>query len=772
MTEHLKPSKADLADWLTRAKAQLANRDFAGSLQTLSDILQFAPDHREANNLLHEIEHWEKFSSSSGSPADQPQRNPTKSVGADELSTTVEKLGDGDSPARTVLRPRKGPRTKAPSSFLLQSIEDNLAKGLASEALTLIDLSLTEFPKNSNLAHLRERAVALLDQGAQMEVSGPQGQTSGPEENAQEAADTVYRGDLKSALPSEQATFQTQTQGIRKEGWRFSWAVYKKSIFISIGVAGLLAAVLVGVRLRSIQPQFAELSILSEPGGAKVYLDGEERGTTPFQARLELTSKERLVAFRLQLDSYENHEGSETLSAGQNRSIGPIKLLPKGLSTEEVLYQGAVQARNQGRLVPPEDGNALDLLNKVLATSSENSLRSRAEALKQEIKGDLLGQLNGLNASEAETEKALELLEKLALVDPEDNEIRKRMDSFPHTIDRLKKQIDEALRSQRLLSAESGSALNLLKRLNRSSPTRERAYYLAKKREVQVRALEIAKQKCQTGGDPCTSFIELALKDFPQDIELKNLRQAVDRPAAVSVTKTANERLDRVKEFVRKAEEAFSAGRYVLPESDNAYFHANEALKQENPTSEAASHLERARDLASESLRLTLKQVGELAGNVRAAEVLASRESAEKRKSDLQKAKPLLERIRSVGQLDTRNTLQPADMAAQIKDLDDLISISQYSVTHSHAFGGCKGKLTVSGHFLQYQPDDAKDAFSKSYAELKQLKAEKNGQFEMVFSDRKREFKPEGKAEGQKLADEIIARIKHLQELRRRLGQL
>ena len=333
MTENLKPSKADLADWLTRAKAQLANRDFAGALQTLSDILQFAPDHREANNLLHEIEHWEKFSSSSGSPAAQPQRSPMKSVGADELSTTVEKLGDGDFPTRTLLRPRKGPRTKAPSSFLLQSIEDNLAKGLASEALTLIDLSLAEFPKNSNLAHLRERAVALLDQGAQMRTYLVlRRQAAGPKENAQEAGDTVYRGDLKSAIPSdlEQATFQTQTQDIRKEGWRLSWAVYKKSIFISIGVAGLLAAVLVGVRLRRIQPQFAELSILSEPGGAKVYLDGEERGTTPFQARLELTSKERLVAFRLQLDSYENHEGSETLIAGQNRSIGPIKLASEG----------------------------------------------------------------------------------------------------------------------------------------------------------------------------------------------------------------------------------------------------------------------------------------------------------------------------------------------------------------------------------------------------------------------------------------------------------
>jgi hypothetical protein len=36
----------------------------------------------------------------------------------------------------------------------------------------------------------------------------------------------------------------------------------------------------------------------------------------------------------------------------------------------------------------------------------------------------------------------------------------------------------------------------------------------------------------------------------------------------------------------------------------------------------------------------------------------------------------------------------------------------------------------------------------------------------MVFSDRKREFKPEGKAKDQKLADEIVARIKHFQELR------
>lgn len=768
MTENLKPSKADLADWLNRAKAQLADRDFAGALQTLSDILQFAPDHREASNLLKELENWETVSFGSGSPAAEPQQAPVESVRRDALSTTFENPGDRDAHTRTLLRPRKEPRTKTPSSFLIQRIEDNLANGLASEALTLIDLTLAEFPKDSNLARLRERAGALLDQESQR--SRPQEQVSGTQENAQDADRTLYRGDLKGTLPSD-LDQNFQTQDTPRERSRLSWAVYQKPIFIGIAVAGLLAAVLVGVRLTRSQPQFAELSILSEPNGAKVYLDGEERGTTPFQVRLELTSKERLVAFRLQLDSYESHQGSETLIAGQNRSIGPIKLLPKGLSPEETLYEEAVQAKNKGRLVPPEDGNALDLLNKVLAASSDNAVRSRAEALKQEIKADLLSQLNSLNASEAKTEKALELLEKLALVDPEDNEIRKQMDSFPHTIDRLKKQIDEAVASQRLLSAESGGALELLKRLIRSSPTREHTYYLAKKREVQLRVLEIAKQKCQTGGDACSSFIELALKDFPQDLELKRLREPAARPLGVSVTKTADDRLDRVKEFMRKAEAAFSAGRYVLPEGDDAYSHANEALKQEKPSPEAASYFERARDLASESVRLALKQVGELSGNIRMAEVLASRESAEKRKSDLQKAKALLERIRSIGQVDTHNTLQPADMAAQIKDLDDLISISHYSVTHSHAFGGCKGKLTLSGHSLQYQTEDAKDAFSKSYVELKQLKADKNGQFEMVFSDRKREFKPEGKAEEQKLADEIIARIKHLQALRKRLGQ-
>ena len=770
MTENLKPSKADLADWLNRARAQLAERDFAGALQTLSDILQFAPDHREANNLLKKLENWEADSFSSSSPAPEPQQGPVKSASTDELSATVEKPGDGDVPTHTILRPRKEPRTKGPSSFLIQSIEDNLANGLASEALTLIDLTLADFPKDSNLARLRERAVALLDQESQLKRSRPQEQVSGTREDAQDADKTLYRGDLKSALPSDLEQ-DFQTQDTHQERWRPFWLVYKKSIFICIGVAGLLAAALVGVRLTRSQPQFAELSILSEPGGAKVYLDGEEKGTTPFQARLELTSKERLVAFRLQLDSYENHEGSETLIAGQNRSIGPIKLLPKGLSAEEALYEEAVQAKNTGRLVPPEDGNALDLLNKVLATSSDNAVRSRAEALKQEIKADLLNQLNGLNTSEAKTEKALELLEKLALVDPEDNEIRKQMESFPHTIDRLKKQIDEAMASQRLLSAESGSALELLKRLIRSSPTREGSYYLAKKREVQLKVLEIARQKCQTGSDACTRFIELALKDFPQDLELKRLREPAARPLAVSVTKTADDRLDRVKEFMRKAEAAFSTGHYVLPEGDDAYSHANEALKQEKPNSEAASYFERARDLASESVRLALKQAGELAGNIRMAEVLASREGAERHKSDLQKTIALLERIRSIGQLDTHNTLQPANMAARIKDLDGLMAVSHYSVTHSHTFGGCKGKLTVSGHSLQYQTDDAKDSFIKSYAELKQLKADKNGQFEMVFSDRKREFKPEGKAEEQKLADEIVARIKHFQELRQRLSQ-
>jgi len=770
MTER-KPNKVDLADWLSRAKAQVASGDVAGAIQTLGDILQFAPDHREANNLLRELEYLEKVSSRSGLPTAQPQRNPTESAGGDELSTMIEKPGDGGVPTQTLLRPRKGSRTKIPSPFLIQSIEDNLAKGLASEALTLIDLTLTEFPKNSNLIRLRERAVALLDEAAQLEGPAPQEQVSRPQQNVQDADKTLYRGDLKSALPSDIEQAIVQTEDTHQESWWSFWPVYKKSIFIGIGVAGLLAAALVGVRLTRSQSQFAELSILSEPNGAKVYLDGEERGTTPFQVRLELTSKERLVAFRLQLDSYENHEGSETLIAGQNRSIGPIKLLPKGLSAEEALYEEAVQAKNTGRLVPPEDGNALDLLNKVLATSSDNAVRSRAEALKQEIKADLLKQLNSLNTSEAKTEKALELLEKLALVDPEDNEIRKQMESFPHTIDRLKKQIDEAMAGQRLLSAESGSALELLKRLIRSSPTREGSYYLAKKREVQLKVLEIARQKCQTGSDACTRFIELALKDFPQDLELKRLREPAARPLAVSATKTADDSLDRVKEFMRKAEAAFSTGHYVLPEGDDAYSHANEALKQEKPNSEAASYLERARDLASESVRLALKQAGELAGNIRMAEVLASRESAERHKSDLQKTIALLERIRSIGQLDTHNTLQPANMAARIKDLDGLMAVSHYSVTHSHTFGGCKGKLTVSGHSLQYQTDDAKDSFIKSYPELKQLKADKNGQFEMVFSDRKREFKPEGKAEEQKLADEIVAQIKHFQELRQRLSQ-
>jgi hypothetical protein len=114
MTER-KPNKADLADWLSRAKAQLANGDVAGALQTLGDILQLAPDHREANNLLRELEYLEKVSSRSGSPTAQPQRNPTESAVGDELSTTVETPGDGGVPTHTLLRPVKDHEQRHPA---------------------------------------------------------------------------------------------------------------------------------------------------------------------------------------------------------------------------------------------------------------------------------------------------------------------------------------------------------------------------------------------------------------------------------------------------------------------------------------------------------------------------------------------------------------------------------------------------------------------------------------------------------------------------------
>ena len=61
----------------------------------------------------------------------------------------------------------------------------------------------------------------------------------------------------------------------------------------------------------------------------------------------------------------------------------------------------------------------------------------------------------GLPRFESRSEKALELLEKAALVDPDDNEIRKQIASFPNTIDRLKKRIEEALAGGRLWTFSS-----------------------------------------------------------------------------------------------------------------------------------------------------------------------------------------------------------------------------------------------------------------------------------------------------------------------------
>ncbi len=78
------------------------------------------------------------------------------------------------------------------------------------------------------------------------------------------------------------------------------------------------------------------LIINSDPQGCRVYLDGEEEGTTPFSKRYQLNTN---VSYRLTHDLYKDAEGSVTVN--QSRTPLNVSLSPNFASVQVVTIQNA-----------------------------------------------------------------------------------------------------------------------------------------------------------------------------------------------------------------------------------------------------------------------------------------------------------------------------------------------------------------------------------------------------------------------------------------------
>ncbi len=99
----------------------------------------------------------------------------------------------------------------------------------------------------------------------------------------------------------------------------------------------------------SLLPSFATVSVSSVPPGARVLIEGEERGTTPFEATLDAGRYALTVAH----PAYRNFETPITVKPGEPLVIGPIELgLADGVLVVRTNPAGAdvsVAGRYRGR---------------------------------------------------------------------------------------------------------------------------------------------------------------------------------------------------------------------------------------------------------------------------------------------------------------------------------------------------------------------------------------------------------------------------------------
>lgn len=234
----------------------------------------------------------------------------------------------------------------------------------------------------------------------------------------------------------------------------------------------------------------------------------------------------------------------------------------------------------------------------------ESKLEDNPQPLNGEL-ADVKNQLAKLDPAERETEKELSLLEKIKTIDPKDNETTSRMESLLGKVEDLKKQISDAINSNKLLPPGQDTAWRLNKQLKRKMPTRESDQYQRNREAIRSGVVVIAKQKCATPNEECKNYVLHALIFFMSDPNLRKLKEQVAPAASQTPPPSEEDLADEIKKLLSDARAHRDTGEYVLPENDNAVYYALEVLKLDSSNREA-------RQIKSESCRAARKEISQL----------------------------------------------------------------------------------------------------------------------------------------------------------------
>ena len=448
----------------------------------------------------------------------------------------------------------------------------------------------------------------------------------------------------------------------------------------------------------------------------------------------------------------------------------------KKILTPPSELEGLMQSANEA-LSATKFRAALDYARQAVKSDpqSEFGYRARAEKFIQGLERAIRRELAELPAQDRETERHLELLKVLNVVNPSADDASVELTRLIQKVDGDKDQIRRAINEKKLLPPESGNALSLLVRFSRKFPTEEAEYARDTRQLICDEVRRTADSKCP-GNVECTNYVNNALEHFPGDPHLIKLGQppfstpgSADTKAPPPPPPLPPPPPPPTLDLITKATEAFNKGDDVLPPDYNAVSYALKVL-------EINSNDANAKDIRDQSSARAREKAAALLAVTGFSTALENREAATRIKQKLNEAQGIYKALDSLLK-EPDDARHIADLTARLRQLDGLLSSDDYPVTHRHPLGrDCQGTLTITGFTIKYTSQNQNDAFAEKPLDLlRPVYKHKDGDsFGLGFLDSERpfNFRPTEERDGPRAGaqvDQIVRKIEEFRELRNKL---
>lgn len=436
------------------------------------------------------------------------------------------------------------------------------------------------------------------------------------------------------------------------------------------------------------------LQVQTDPEGAKVFIDGQFKGLTPFQADSLQAGN---YTIRLERDGYlpeaqtfqiaggEPAKWSVILRVSEMRSMSPIDLQ----KTAQELFEREqfLEASNQCDLIlrkEPQNQSVLLLKKKIIDHYWQEFKSAQQIKYWENAKVALL---NLLKVSPQDTDAIKELKnfewkprKKKEVVPPIPPDLKKVK------IDELHRQLEAALSAGNYFTPASGNAADLIQQLAALAPNDEMVK--SGTGTVEREGLNQIQRRIQNKDyEGARSLARQLQSYFPGNAELTRVQE--------TLKENESHQSQLRNDLIQKAEAALTLGNYVTPASESALSYCNRllAIDRQNP---------RAQALRRESLQKAAEQ---------------AKEFVQKERFD--EAREVLAALYAVAHNDGKTAV-----AQELKSLMGRVEFTAVAVTHDHTIGSCSGRLRMNAFVIAYLPSgDSKDGFSQKISEIVEIES-------------------------------------------------